>query len=323
MDLSSSIKQFGQLVNEANHILLVQPDKLDTDSIASSLGLKRIFEKLGKKTSAFSAKDVSESLKYIPGWKEFNKELPREFDLAVLVDGAPQRELVEDYKNIFSEKPFVHFDHHSERPTFPFIVVEVVDSKASATGELLYQVAEELNWPLDKEIGDLIGFSIMLDTVYFTSSSMRPRTFATLAKISDLGVNIAELFREDMEVSGYDLDLLQYKGKLIKRIELHEGGKIAFLAIPKKEAQKYEDKLRPMDLIIYDMQRLKGVDIALVLTEEKDGIKGSMRADLPIAGKVAKYFKGGGHDVAAAFFIKGGSLEKVKGEVIEVIKSLI
>ncbi|MDZ4231213.1 MAG: DHH family phosphoesterase [Patescibacteria group bacterium] len=323
MDLSSSIKEFGKLIAGANHILMVQPNPLDTDSIASSLALKRIFEKLGKKTSAFSAKSIPESLRYIPGWEEFKAKLPKDFDAAVLVDGEPQRELVEDHKNIFSSKPFVHFDHHKTRPAFPFPVMEVVDSKASATGELVYQAAEELNWLIDKEIGELIGFSIMLDTVYFTTPSMRPRTFETLTAITHLGVDIADLFRQDMEVSGYDLDLLKYKAQLIDRIEIHAEGKIGFVVIPREEYEKYKDRLRPMDLIIYDIQRLKGVDLALVLTEQPDGIKGSMRANVPIAGKVAKYFNGGGHDAAAAFFVQNGNLEQVKKEVLEVIKSLI
>jgi len=89
MDLEARIKHFGKLVEESNHILLLQPDKLDTDSVASSLALKAIFDKLGKKTSAYSAQTISSSLQYIPGWQEFKKNLPDEFDLAVLVDGAP------------------------------------------------------------------------------------------------------------------------------------------------------------------------------------------------------------------------------------------
>ncbi len=320
MDLEKSIEQFGKLVDAADDVVLVQPDKLDTDSIASSLALKAIFEKLGKKTSAYSAQPIPSSLQYIPGWQEFKSELPKDFDLAVLVDGAPQKELVEDYKDIFAAKPFVHFDHHDARPTFPFKVLEVVDSEAAATGELLYQAAVQLDWPLDKEIGDLIGFSIMLDTVYFTSSGMRERTFTTIAALYKLGVSIADLYHRDIEVSGYDLELLKYKAELIQRIELYENGRIGFVTIPEEEFNKYSGELRPMDLIIYDIQRLKGVDIAVVLTQQPDGVKGSMRSNIPIAADVAKEFpNGGGHTVAAAFFVEGAKLEEVKEKALSAI----
>jgi len=322
-DLKVKFDHLGELVSKSKHILLVQPDKLDPDSIGSSLALKRIFEKLGKETSAYSAKEIPESLRYIPGWDEFKPDLPADFDIALLVDGAPQRELVEDHKELFAQKTFVYFDHHDARPTFPFSIEEVVDAEAAATGEMVYQAAIRLDWPMDKEIGELIGFSIIADTVYFTSSSMRLETFEAAVGITKLGVEIYDLFKKDIETSGYDLDLLKYKADLIQRIELYENGKIGFISIPKEEIQKHGDKLRPMDLIIYDIQRLKGIDIALVLSEQDDGIKGSMRANIPIAAKVAKEFGGGGHDVAAAFFIENGKLEEVKEKSLKSISKLL
>ena len=323
MNLTENIKKFGEIVSSSEHILLVQPDKLDTDSIASALALGGIFKKLGKKVSFYSTTSVPTSLQYISGWENIDSVMPTDFDLTILVDGAPQKELVSVFKDLLGSKPFVHFDHHSARPSFPFSVLDVVDPKAAATGELIYKAVEQLGWPIDKEIGDLIGFSILLDTGNFTTSAMREDTFMVVSKLCALGVSMYDLFRRDVEANGYDLELLRYKAELIERIKLHEDGRIGFVSIPLSETVQYKDRIRPMDLIIYDIQRLKGVDIALVLSEESTGVKGSMRANTPIAAKIATQFGGGGHDMAAAFFVNGGNLKDVKNNALEAIKKLL
>ena len=146
MDLTENIKKFGELVSSSEHILLVQPDKLDTDSIASALALGSVFKKLGKGVSFYSALHVPRSLQYVSGWENIGSMMPTDFDLTILVDGAPQKELIGEFKDLLGSKPFVHFDHHSARPSFPFSVLEVVDPEAAATGELIYKVVEQLDW---------------------------------------------------------------------------------------------------------------------------------------------------------------------------------
>ena len=75
-----------ELVDTANHVVVIQADNPDADSLASALALEAWLENQNKKVSLFCGVDMPSYLKFIPGWDRIHNALANTFDLAILVD---------------------------------------------------------------------------------------------------------------------------------------------------------------------------------------------------------------------------------------------
>lgn len=325
---TENLKKLKELIDSAEHIVFPQPDKIDPDCLASSLAFKRVLEAQGKRVTVYTPEDIPETQRYIPGWDSVVKELPEDFDMAILVDAGSAdiaTRSIGPKEEEFAKRPFVIIDHHvpDDKKT-PYATLSIIEENAPATGQMLYEIFTQLGWEIDKETADLIGFSILYDTYSLTIPGVTPKTLEVMKYIAELGSSIHSLTRRYKKVGGYDIELFKYKAKLIERIELHKDGKIAYIDFPREETEKYEGVLRPMDLVIGDMLQLKGVEIAIAVSDMGEYVKASMRSHPPIAGPAARQFEGGGgHDQAAAFGIKDSSIEEVKEKVLKVVEDLL
>src|SRR5690348_9218625 len=75
-----------KLVEDAKTILIMQADNPDADSLASSLALEHIFGDMGKEPLMYCGVDIPGHLRYLTGWDRVRKEVPRQFDLSIIVD---------------------------------------------------------------------------------------------------------------------------------------------------------------------------------------------------------------------------------------------
>lgn len=66
---------------------------------------------------------------------------------------------------------------------------------------------------------------------------------------------------------------------------------------------------------------IKGVEVAVLLREEDDGIRVTFRSRRKDVSKIARKFNGGGHRLASGCFLKGIGLEEAKRKVLEVLKA--
>ena len=117
--------------------------------------------------------------------------------------------------------------------------------------------------------------------------------------------------------------ILEYKGKLIERIEYFLDGRLAIVHVPWEEIQEYSDEYNPGALIGDELRLVEGVDINCVIKTYPDGrLTARIRSNLPVADSVAGYFGGGGHPYAAGFRIYE-EYNTVLHELIEATKKAL
>lgn len=85
--------QIRSIVDAAEHIVIVQADNPDGDSLASALALESILGDLGKTVSLYCGSDVPSYLRYLEGWDRVQNELPIRFDASIIVDTSAIFEL--------------------------------------------------------------------------------------------------------------------------------------------------------------------------------------------------------------------------------------
>ena len=319
-----------RIIDEANTIVLVQADNPDTDSLASSLALEQILGDLSKEPVLFCAVDLPSYLKKLPGADRVVSELPDRFDASIIVDTSSMTLLAklasEGLKSRLAAKPSIVIDHHATEPTIDFAKV-TLNPTAVASAEVIYELAQQLNWPLNHEAQKLLAVAILSDSLGLTSEATSSRSIHIMAELVDGGVSLAELENARRETMRREPELVHYKGRLLQRVEFHNDNRIALLSIPWEEIEKYSPLYNPPMLVLDDMRLAKDTQIAIVFKLYNDGkITAKIRTNYgyAVADKLAEHFGGGGHPYAAGFKLTNGrDFETVKNEVLAKASELL
>ena len=323
-------QKISEIIDAAQKIVIVQADNPDVDSLASSLALEAILEDQGKQILLYCGVDIPSYLHYLPGWGRVVKDMPKSFDASIIVDTSSDSLLEQLGKNgaksWLASKPVIIIDHHATDATISFATV-ICNYPAVATAEIIYELADKLKWPLDKQTNELPAMGILSDSLGLMSQSTSSRSIHIIGELVEAGVNLAELESLRRETLRRDVELIHYKGELLQRVEYYGDNRVAIVSIPWEEIEKYSPHYNPSMLVIDDMRLAKGTDIAIAFKLYKDGkVTAKIRCNYGygIADKLAEHFGGGGHPMASGFKITDGrSYENIKSETIDLAVKLL
>ncbi len=326
------VDKLSALLKQADTVVIVQADNPDGDSMGSALALELILGKLGKEPYLYCAVDTPSYLRYMAGWDRIVTELPNTFDASIIVDTSTKTllEKVLEKGDLvkLAKKPSVVLDHHGTvEDEIDFADVLINDSTVSSTGELLYSIAKQLDWPIPVDAAEHIMTSILGDTQGLSNDLAQPSTYRTMAELVELGVNRPQLEEKRRAYSKMPESIFRYKGRLIERTKLELDGRLAFVHIPHQEIINFSPLYNPAPLIQSDMLQIEGVVVSTVLKNYNDGkVTGAIRCSngFPIAGKLAEALGGGGHPYAAGFKVTDGStLADVQAKLLEESEALL
>jgi phosphoesterase RecJ-like protein len=325
-EFDKNLITLGKLLVDPLTILVLQPEKPDSDSLCSSLALEHLLGNLGHTVILFSTDEVPPYIRYFEGADRLDPNFPKQFDLTILVDcGSPTQigRTLEKYQGRLAAKPFVIIDHHATRTTMPFTTIDIIKPESASTGELLVELAHVLKWELNVEIARLVVPSIMADTLGLTTPNVTAETIETVAEMVRLGANLSELNQARLAAGAMDSDVLTLKGKILQSVEYLCDGRLALVIIEPEVLKDYAKRYDPSALVIYDMQHVRGVEIAVVIRNYAPKLKLSLRSNRPLAAQVAAAFDGGGHPQAAGATVDSGNPGDVRLKVIAVTTELL
>lgn len=311
MTEEATIAKIGEIIDQAKDIVVIQADNPDGDSMASALALEDIFSELGKTVHLYCGVDVPSYLRHLPGWDRISNELPTKFDASVIVDTSAITllEQLDKTKQLswLGTRPCVVIDHHTDVPcNIPFATAVVNSSEAVSTGELIYEICNALKWQKTALTNDFIAQSILSDSLGLMSEGVTARTMFIMAELVEAGVSLAILDEERKKLSKRSAEITEYKGRLLQRIEYYADGRLAIVAIPWNEIEKYSNAYNPSMLVLDEMRMVEGVQATVAFKVYKDGkITGKIRCNrgFGIGADLAAHFGGGGHVYAAGFKI--------------------
>ena len=303
-------KEIIDLITAAKHIVVVQAENPDGDSLGSSLALEEILSDAGKTVSLYCAIDIPKYMQYIQGWDRVVKDWPKNADMAIIVDTSSEALLIKAIKtpgvrHFFETKPTVIIDHHqSEEGDLPFKTTKLIIPTAVATSEIIYSMAIEAGWSINPQAAEAMFTSIQADSLGLTTQNTTVESYRVAAELVGLGAVPAIIEGRRREYMKKPADILAYKGRLIERVEYFLDGKLATVHIPWDEIEEFSDRYNPSVLVLDEMRLVDTVQIAVALKTYPDGkLTGKIRANIPIGDVVAGFFGGGGHKYASGFKI--------------------
>lgn len=318
-----NIEAAAKYIEAATHVCVIQAENPDGDSLGSALALEAILSELGKKVTLYCPVEMPKYLRYARGWDRVVDDLPRNFDLTIIVDTASatllDRAIQPANLAQITRHPVLVFDHHLTESTLPFEFTMINDSSAVATGELIFDVAKQLGWPLPADACDNLAISILSDSLGLVTEATTSKSIHTLAELVEGGAKVSDIENRRREFMKKPAEILGYKGRLLQRIEYYLDGALAVIHIPWEEIQEYSDQYNPSVLVLDEMRLVDGVRLAVAIKTYPDGkMTGKLRAnpDAKIAETVAAYFGGGGHPFSAGFRIYDETLDKLKADLV-------
>lgn len=294
------------LINDANKIIVIQAENPDGDSLGSSMALEEILSDLGKNVMLYCPVEIPKYMRYIKGWDRVVTDFDTSADLAIIVDTAADVLITKvletpGVRGFLESHPVLVLDHHTTASSLSFDHT-MLSTDVVATGHLIYDLAHTAGWTINDQAAEDLLIAIMSDSLGLTTQSVTADTFRVAGELTALGASNAAIEERRREFMKKAPEILAYKGELIGRIEYYLDGKLALVHIPWEDIQKYSDAYNPSVLVLDEMRLVEGVELGVAIKTYPDGkVTGKLRANTPIAEKVAGFFGGGGHQYAAGF----------------------
>ena len=219
------------------------------------------------------------------------------------------------------EVPKLVIDHHiaSDDPAGTIVLTDV---SACATGELVYDLACELNFDVTPDIARALYAAILTDTGSFRFSNTSPRCHAMAAHLLAAGVDPEEMYvRVYASAPAGRVRLL---GDVLQTLGVDAASGLAWLSMPAGALERYDVRQEDLDGIVEHARSIAGTRMALFFRDLGYGkVKLSFRSTGDVdVNAFARQFGGGGHAKASGALI-AGSMEDVRTRVIAAARQFL
>ncbi|NPV78993.1 MAG: bifunctional oligoribonuclease/PAP phosphatase NrnA [Firmicutes bacterium] len=311
-DVVDAIRQYGDF-------LLVCHIFPDGDAIGSLLAMRLALMGLGKKVRVACDDDIPDSYTFLPGADQILKpvDINSRPDVVVSLDSS-DRERLGKIQDLLAgwNSPVINIDHHVTNDHFGHYNYVLPD--AAATGELVYQIVQDLGVDITQDLATCILTAIISDTGSFRYCNTTGRSLSIAARLVDLGASPSHISMFIFETrSYYSVKLL---GRVLDKLQTTCERRVAWAEVTRKDLAEFDVAESETEGFINYPRMIKGVECALLFREGKDGkIHVGFRSRDPIdVAAIARHFGGGGHARAAGCIVEG-SMDEVRGRVLDLV----
>lgn len=248
-------------------------------------------------------------------------EQPVDGRIIVFLDCSDAQRVGQTVLALLPDNDFtINIDHHETNEFFG--TYNFIDSRASATAEIIYELLGVMNVKITPIIANALYAGIVMDTGSFKYSNTTSHTLKIAAGLLDNGVNQSAA-RINLFESKSRSEVLLLR-QALKSIDFSDDGKIAWMTLSYQETSDLDAlDLHPEGIINYT-RMIEGVEVGLLFRETSPGfVKIGFRSKNQIdVAAVAGEFNGGGHKQAAGARMEG-TLEQVKNTVITRVRDVI
>lgn len=318
-----TIEQLDISIKNSKNILLVSHINPDGDTLGSMCALYSLIKDNYKKKCDMTAVSKIPSIyNFIPFISEVKNieefDLSREYDLVINLDIAALDRCAEAQTLFQKAKSTINIDHHETN--IGYADLNIIDPYASATAEVLFKIALDLNWKISLNSAICLYTGIVTDTGCFKFSNTTQKTMEFAGKLIGIGVNPSEIYQKCYESNSKDMVLFQ--SYCINKAKFVNNDKIAYTTVYKKDLEKFNSNGEDFtDGLTEKLRAIKTTEIAFVIKElTPTTSKVSMRSKEKNIANVCSAFGGGGHKLAAGAVIKANLENAIKMILDEINK---
>ena len=318
--------RFAEIVRQHNRFLLTSHIRPDCDALGSELGLARVLRALGKEVAIVNGQATPPNLAFIDPQgdiqsldEEISFDQIPDHDVLIVLDTCAWAQLGPICELLRATRAMkLVIDHHLSEDDLG--AESFKDTRAEATGCLVLEAAESLGVQITPEIATPLFAAIATDTGWFRFNSTSSGTYRAAAKLVDAGAVPDEIYRALYEHD--TLGRVRLRGVILSRISSELDGRLAHTYVRREDFRQTGALQSDTEDVINMVLAIAGTEFAVIFVEQPTGgFKVSFRSRCQLdCSKIAEGFKGGGHRAAAGALLHG-SLDDVKGRVLQAVKS--
>lgn len=306
-------------IRNSSTFLITSHESPDGDAVGSSLALASFLRKIGKDVCVHFRDPVPELYSFLPGAETVQLHVPdRDFDMAFVLDIGELRRAGEEFCRFKRVGTYVNLDHHLSCEQFG--TYNLIDSKAAATGVLVYRIISAYGYRVDTDTALCLYAAIITDTGSFRYSNANREAFTIAGEMIECGINAWDVAEQLYE--NQPRKRLELLAQALPTLEVISGGRAASVTITLDMYEKAGADAELTDGFINYPRSIKGVEVAIFFrqvtaNQYKVGFRSKGKVNVAA---FAAQLGGGGHHNAAGCMVDG-SLESVKSMVYELLES--
>lgn len=319
----SKLSLLEEKIQSANSILIVSHINPDGDALGSTIAMKCALEKKYQKTAdmVYIGK-FPDIYDFLPHKKDLinseNINTSKIYDVAIALDVASKERLSQIEKIYDNAKYKINIDHH--KTNIEYGDFALVKGNASSTGEVLYELFNDLNIEITKDIASALYISILTDTGCFKYNNTTEKAMSICAKLLSFDINPAQIA---LNIYGNKpKSMVMLSAYAVSNAKFINNGKYAYATVTLNDLEKFNADSDHTEGIVEMLKEIDSVEIAILLKELKNGFtKISVRSKKTDISVLCKKFDGGGHVNAAGCTIKKPlniAIEKILNELKEL-----
>lgn len=321
MNAKKARESIRDLVDRKDNFLIASHINPDGDSVASQLALRGIFSRLGKKSTIVNLHPVPRVYRFLPGAASIRvrrRIVLKPYEAVFVLDSGNASRAGINTKSP-SCPDVVNVDHHVTNTLFGDI--NLVDSRASSTAEVIYDLARALRIEPDHDMAVNLYAGILTDTGSFRYSSTTPRSMSIAGKLLRHGIDPHDIAQEIYENAEYKS--LRLLGKVLARLGRTPDGKVSWVTFSHRELTSLSNISETEEYVNF-ARSLNTAVIAIGLKEVRPReIRVSLRSkgELDVSALASRY-GGGGHRNAAGCTLTG-ELKRAEKKIVLAARNFI
>lgn len=304
-----TIAEIGEAVAAASRIGVISHRRPDGDAIGSTVAVAEALRELGKTVFPFNDDGVPDALQFLPGIDHLRtpSDLGESIDVEVLIalDSAGRDRIGDEVWGLFAGNPtLINIDHHISNDHFGDL--NYVDFMSPATGQIVFEIIEELGWALTDAARDNLYAAISTDTGSFRYPNTTAATYRIGAALIERGLDVGRINQQLYE--NYPVRRVLVLRELLEEMEMHCDDRAVCTKLTQETIDRLGIETGDTEGLIDVIRSIDSVVIAVSFEDMPDGkIRVSARSKSEDAdvGKICAQFGGGGHKLAAGTRMKG------------------
>lgn len=301
-----------------HRFVLTSHARPDGDAIGSTLACGEILRRMSKNTDIVFRDGVPRVYQQLPFASNVIQadHVDGQYDAAILLEcDNVQRTRLDGLEKYF----LINIDHHKSGREFANL--NWIDSKAVATGELVYRLARAAGVKISPEIATCLYTAVLTDTGAFMFEGTNEHTFELARELVLAGADPALCARHIY--FGHSTAKLRLLGAALSALQRE--GPLAWIWVTQEQMERAGAKEEDCEGLVNYALSIGDVEVAVFFRELPDA---RFRVSLRSKGKldvahVAEQFGGGGHACASGCSVDGplhAAVESILGKIRPQLK---
>ncbi len=323
----TSFEKVRDCIEQGQRFVLTTHVNPDGDGLGSEAAIAAFLADKGKDVFIFNSSQVPDNYTFLDPDNRiqvYESDIHRETLLTAdyvfildISDWDRLRQVGNDMRDTKITK--ICIDHHPTNPNFADL--NIIDTKACSTGELVFDFLRFCDAKISKEIAEALYTSILTDTGWFKFSNSSSKAFSIVAELVKNGARPNKIYEKVMERES--MNKVKLFAHALRTLKLEHNGRIAVMTVTKELIDSIGARAHDTEGFADYPRRIDGVEVTAMFIERKKGqVKLSLRSkgNYVING-IAQQYGGGGHQYAAGVLLEG-ELNQYVDRIVEEISYL-